>query len=126
VRRIRFDFSDSLLPETEYEVRVATSSTGPPHGPAGLSVTTPGIYLNGADLRGGSKVMADAQPRFCGISGALPSTQLCGADVYLRLDNQLYDGTEAFWRSGLRPVRSKASSPTYKSRPSLRPRSRAR
>jgi len=95
--------SDSLLPETEYEVRGRYILDRPTAWSSWLSVTTPGIYLNGADLRGGIKgLLADANLASVEILGALPSTgNFAGRTVYLTTDTKLYRWTGSVWRSGL-------------------------
>ena len=51
--------SDGLLPEADYEVRGRYVLDRPTEWSSWLNVTTPGIYLNGADLRGGLKGLMD-------------------------------------------------------------------
>jgi hypothetical protein len=95
--------SDGLLPETQYEVRGRYVLDRPTAWSSWLSVTTPGIYLNGADLRGGIKgLLADADLASVEILSVLPSTDnFPGRTVYLTTDTKLYRWTGSVWRSGL-------------------------
>jgi len=95
--------SDGLLPETEYEVRGRYVLDRPTEWSSWLSVTTPGIYLNGADLRGGIKgLLADADLASVEILSALPTTDnFPGRTVYLTTDTKLYRWTGSVWSSGL-------------------------
>jgi len=91
--------SDGLLPETEYEVRGRYVLDRPTDWSSWLSVTTPGIYLNGADLRGGLKgLMDEASLAPVEILAALPETgNIPGRVVFLTSDAKLYRWTGSAW-----------------------------
>jgi hypothetical protein len=91
--------SDGLLPETEYEVRGRYVLDRPTEWSSWLSVTTLGIYLNGADLRGGLKgLMDEASLAPVEILAALPETgNIPGRVVFLTTDAKLYRWTGAAW-----------------------------
>jgi hypothetical protein len=91
--------SDGLLPEAEYEVRGRYVIDRPTDWSGWLSVTTPGIYLNGADLRGGLKgLMDEASLAPVEILAALPYTgNIPGRVVFLTSDAKLYRWTGTAW-----------------------------
>jgi hypothetical protein len=91
--------SDGLLPEAEYEVRGRYVIDRPTDWSGWLSVTTPGIYLNGADLRGGLKgLMDEASLAPVEILAALPYTgNIPGRVVFLTSDAKLYRWTGSVW-----------------------------
>ena len=91
--------SDGLLPEAEYEVRGRYVLDRPTEWSGWLSVTTPGIYLNGADLRGGLKgLMDEANLAPVEILASLPETgNIPGRIVFLTIDAKLYRWTGSAW-----------------------------
>ena len=91
--------SDGLLPEAEYEVRGRYVIDRPTDWSSWLSVTTPGIYLNGADLRGGLKgLMSEANLAPVEILATLPqSGNIPGRVVFLTTDAKLYRWTGSVW-----------------------------
>jgi hypothetical protein len=91
--------SDGLLPEAEYEVRGRYVLDRPTEWSSWLSVTTPGIYLQGADLRGGLKgLMDDAGLAPVEILSSLPGTgNIPGRVVFLTSDTKLYRWTGSAW-----------------------------
>ena len=91
--------SDGLLPETEYEVRGRYVLDRPTEWSSWHDVTTPGIYLNGADLRGGLKgLMDEASLAPVEILAALPETgNIPGRVVFLTSDAKLYRWTGSAW-----------------------------
>lgn len=95
--------SDGLLPEAEYEVRGRYVLDRPTEWSGWLDVTTPGIYLQGDDLRGGIKgLLSDADLAPVEILSALPSSgNFPGRTVYLTTDTKLYRWTGSAWSSGL-------------------------
>ena len=93
--------SDGLLPEADYQVRGRYVLNRPTEWSSWLSVTTPGIYLQGDDLRGGIKgLMTDAGLSSVEILDALPSTaNFVGRTVYLASDATLYNWSGTEWVS---------------------------
>lgn len=91
--------SDGLLPEADYEVRGRYVLDRPTEWSSWLAVTTPGIYLNGADLRGGLKgLMDEANLAPVEILAALPDTgNVIGRVVFLTSDAKLYRWTGSAW-----------------------------
>lgn len=91
--------SDGLLPETQYELRSRYVLDRPTAWSSWLSVTTPGIYLNDADLRGGLKgLMDEASLAPVEILAALPETgNIPGRVVFLTSDAKLYRWTGSAW-----------------------------
>ena len=91
--------SDGLLPEADYEVRGRYILDRPTEWSSWLDVTTPGIYLNGADLRGGLKgLMDEANLAPVEILAALPETgNIPGRVVFLTSDTKLYRWTGSAW-----------------------------
>ena len=91
--------SDGLLPEADYEVRGRYVLDRPTEWSSWLDVTTPGIYLNGADLRGGLKgLMDEANLAPVEILAALPETgNIPGRVVFLTSDAKLYRWTGSAW-----------------------------
>ena len=91
--------SDGLLPEAEYEVRGRYVLDRPTDWSSWLSVTTPSIYLQGADLRGGLKgLMDEANLAPVEILSALPETgNIPGRIVFLTSDAKLYRWTGSAW-----------------------------
>ena len=95
--------SDGLLPETQYELRGRYVLDRPTAWSSWLSVTTPGIYLNGADLRGGLKgLMDEASLAPVEILATLPETgNIPGRVVFLTSDAKLYRWTGSAWSSDI-------------------------
>lgn len=93
--------SDGLLPEADYEVRGRYVLDRPTEWSSWLSVTTPGIYLQGADLRGGLKgLMDEANLAPVEILASLPETgNIPGRVVFLTSDAKLYRWTGSAWSS---------------------------
>lgn len=91
--------SDGLLPEADYEVRGRYVLDRPTEWSSWLDVTTPGIYLNGADLRGGLKgLMDEANLAPVEILASLPETgNIPGRIVFLTSDAKLYRWTGSAW-----------------------------
>ncbi len=91
--------SDGLLPEADYEVRGRYVLDRPTEWSSWLDVTTPGIYLNGADLRGGLKgLMDEAGLAPVEILASLPETgNIPGRVVFLTSDAKLYRWTGSAW-----------------------------
>ena len=91
--------SDGLLPEADYEVRGRYVLDRPTEWSSWLDVTTSGIYLNGADLRGGLKgLMDEANLAPVEILAALPETgNIPGRVVFLTSDAKLYRWTGSAW-----------------------------
>jgi hypothetical protein len=91
--------SVGLLPEAEYEVRGRYVLDRPTDWSSWLDVTTPGIYLNGADLRGGLKgLMDEANLAPVEVLAALPETgNIPGRVVFLTSDAKLYRWTGTAW-----------------------------
>ncbi|WP_430463634.1 phage tail protein [Tabrizicola sp.] len=91
--------SDGLLPEADYEVRARYILDRPTEWSSWLSVTTPGIYLNGADLHGGLKgLMDEANLAPVEILASLPETgNIPGRVVFLTSDAKLYRWTGSAW-----------------------------
>ena len=91
--------SDGLLPEAEYEVRGRYVLDRPTAWSSWLDVTTPGIYLQGADLRGGLKgLMDEASLAPVEILANLPQTgNVPGRVVFLTTDAKLYRWTGSAW-----------------------------
>jgi len=91
--------SDGLLPEEEYEVRGCYVLDRPTEWSSWLNVTTPGIYLQGADLRGGLKGLLDeANLAPVEILASLPeSGNVPGRVVFLTTDAKLYRWTGSAW-----------------------------
>ncbi len=91
--------SDGLLPEADYEVRGRYILDRPTEWSSWLDVTTPGIYRNGADLRGGLKgLMDEANLAPVEILAALPETgNIPGRVVFLTSDAKLYRWTGSAW-----------------------------
>jgi hypothetical protein len=91
--------SDGLLPEAEYEVRGRYVLDRPTEWSSWLSVTTPGIYLQGTDLRGGLKgLMDEANLAPVEILASLPETgNIPGRIVFLTTDAKLYRWTGSVW-----------------------------
>lgn len=91
--------SDGLLPEADYEVRGRYVLDRPTEWSSWLNVTTPGIYLNGADLRGGLKgLMDEANLAPVEILASLPETgNIPGRVVFLTSDAKLYRWTGSAW-----------------------------
>jgi len=91
--------SDGLLPEAEYEVRGRYVLDRPTEWSSWLAVTTPGIYLQGADLRGGLKgLMDEANLAPVEILASLPeSGNIPGRVVFLTSDAKLYRWTGSAW-----------------------------
>ena len=91
--------SDGLLPEADYEVRGRYVLDRPTEWSSWLSITTPGIYLNSADLRGGLKgLMDEANLAPVEILASLPETgNIPGRVVFLTSDAKLYRWTGSAW-----------------------------
>ena len=91
--------SDGLLPEAEYEVRGRYVLDRPTELSSWLDVMTPGIYLQGADLRGGLKgLMDEASLAPVEILANLPQTgNVPGRVVFLTTDAKLYRWTGSAW-----------------------------
>jgi hypothetical protein len=90
---------DGLLPEAEYEVRGRYVLDRPTEWSSWLAVTTPGIYLQGADLRGGLKgLMDEVNLAPVEILASLPETgNIPGRIVFLTTDAKLYRWTGSVW-----------------------------
>ncbi|WP_375569686.1 phage tail protein [Seohaeicola saemankumensis] len=91
--------SEGLLPNTDYEVRGRYVLDRPTDWSSWLDVTTPGVYLNGDDLRGGIKgLMDDAGLAPVEILATLPETgNVPGRVVFLTTDAKLYRWTGNAW-----------------------------
>jgi hypothetical protein len=91
--------SEGLLPEADYEVRGRYILDRPTEWSSWLSVTTPGIYLQGDDLRGGLKgLMDEANLAPVEILASLPETgNIPGRIVFLTSDAKLYRWTGSAW-----------------------------
>jgi hypothetical protein len=91
--------SEGLLPNTAYEVRGRYVLDRPTDWSSWLDITTLGIYLNGADLRGGLKGLLDeAGLAPVEILAALPETgNIPGRVVFLTSDAKLYRWTGNAW-----------------------------
>jgi hypothetical protein len=91
--------SEGLLPETEYELRGRYVLDRPTEWSSWLSVTTPGLYLDGQDLRGGLKgLMAEASLTPVEILAELPETgNIPGRVAFLTTDAKLYRWTGTAW-----------------------------
>ncbi len=91
--------SEGLLPNSGYEVRGRYVLDRPTDWSSWLDVTTPAIYLNGADLRGGLKgLMDEAGLAPVEILASLPTTgNFPGRVVFLTSDAKLYRWTGSAW-----------------------------
>ena len=95
--------SEGILPETDYELRGQYVLDRPAEWSSWLSVTTPGIYLQGEDLRGGLKgLFDDAGLAPVEIVKALPEADnVTGRVVFLTTDSKLYRWTGSAWTRGV-------------------------